>query len=293
MKKQAYLILAHGSLEIFSVLIKTLDFKGNDIFVHIDKTTDEKNFIREGNKLKSSNIFFIEDRYKIRWGDFSIVQAELALLKSAISIGEYSYYHLISGVDFPIKDMETIYNYFSNSNFEFIQFWDRETQNKKYFQNRYRYYDFFIPKKRTNYKKLMYHLFRISSIFFQKIIGIYRNPKTEFKIGSQWFSITHNFATYLVSMENTIYKLYRNTLCSDESVVQTIIFKTPFYDNVYEKKQNNEYSSIKREIEFTHGKPRVWKKEDVPYLVNSDNFFARKFEDLDVIIEIKNELERS
>ncbi|EKZ0415708.1 hypothetical protein QL857_001223, partial [Enterococcus faecium] len=150
MKKQAYLILAHGSLEIFSALIKTLDFKGNDIFVHIDKTTDEKNFIREGNKLKSSNIFFIEDRYKIRWGDFSIVQAELALLKSAISIGEYSYYHLISGVDFPIKDMETIYNYFSNSNFEFIQFWDRETQNKKYFQNRYRYYDFFIPKKRTN-----------------------------------------------------------------------------------------------------------------------------------------------
>ncbi|EGP1922746.1 hypothetical protein HGQ52_002723, partial [Enterococcus faecium] len=116
---------------------------------------------------------------------------------------------------------------------------------------------------------------------------------TEFKIGSQWFSITHNFANYLVSMENTIYKLYRNTLCSDESVVQTIIFKTPFYDNVYEKKQNNEYSSIKREIEFTHGKPRVWKKEDVPYLVNSDNFFARKFEDLDVIIEIKNELERS
>ncbi|EGP5552038.1 hypothetical protein DWT96_13310, partial [Enterococcus faecium] len=103
MKKQAYLILAHGSLEIFSALIKTLDFKGNDIFVHIDKTTDEKNFIREGNKLKSSNIFFIEDRYKIRWGDFSIVQAELALLKSAISIGEYSYYHLISGVDFPIK----------------------------------------------------------------------------------------------------------------------------------------------------------------------------------------------
>ena len=42
------------------------------------------------------------------WG----VNAELLLLKKAVSVGSYQHYHLLSGADLPIKTQEQIVSFF-------------------------------------------------------------------------------------------------------------------------------------------------------------------------------------
>ncbi len=55
-------------------------------------------------------------------GGFSIVQAEINLVKRALQNEKYLKYVLLSGADYPIKDNEYIYNYFKkNSSVEFIR----------------------------------------------------------------------------------------------------------------------------------------------------------------------------
>lgn len=48
----------------------------------------------------------------VRWGDISVVDAEFALFDEAYRRGEYSYYHLLSGVDMPLKTQNYIHRFF-------------------------------------------------------------------------------------------------------------------------------------------------------------------------------------
>lgn len=47
----------------------------------------------------------------VRWGDISVVDAEFALFDEAYRRGEYSYYHLLSGVDMPLKTQNYIHRF--------------------------------------------------------------------------------------------------------------------------------------------------------------------------------------
>lgn len=291
MKKQAYLILAHGSAEIFYQLISMIDFEGNDIFVHIDLKTDITNFLDAEEGLLKSNIYFLKNRQNIKWGDYSIVKAEIELLKYASSINDYSYFHLISGADFLLKRPEVIHNFFNDcKSKEFIQYWKLDIQNKELFQNRYRYFDLFIPKGRSKIIRIFYHIFRSLSIKIQKKIKIDRGFKEKYKIGSQWFSITIDFTKYIIENEKMIETMYKNTLCPDESFIQTLAFYSKFYNNIYMNEEINNYSSIKREIVFEKGKPKTWGNTDIEYLLKSSNFFARKFSDIDTVKILKKRL---
>ena len=100
--KHAYLIMAHNNFEILKKIIVLLDNEKNDIFIHIDKKV--KNIdIRQFEKIaKKSKVKVLNNRIDIHWGGYSQIECELLLLKESIN-GEYSYYHLISGVDLPLK----------------------------------------------------------------------------------------------------------------------------------------------------------------------------------------------
>ena len=60
---------------------------------------------------------------KVNWGGFSLIKCELRLLKAAVmSDTEYSRYHLISGLDLPIKSQDYIHAFFKNNCNEYIRF---------------------------------------------------------------------------------------------------------------------------------------------------------------------------
>lgn len=121
--KHAYLIMAHEKPEIFKILLQMIDNGRNDIYVHIDSKTDSQPFADSFSLVKNSKIIFVENRVDVRWAHISQVQAELNLFKTAYDNGGYSYYHLLSGVDLPIKSQEYIHDFFDKNNgYEFIGF---------------------------------------------------------------------------------------------------------------------------------------------------------------------------
>lgn len=121
MNKHAYLIIAHNNFQILEKTIKILDDEKNDFYIHIDKKIKNFNFEKFKNIVKKSKIIFTE-RINVKWGHSSQINCELILLKTAIK-NNYSYYHLLSGVDMPIKSKKEIYNFFeSNKGKEFVHF---------------------------------------------------------------------------------------------------------------------------------------------------------------------------
>ena len=125
MQKHAYLIMSHNDFYILEKLLRLLDDRRNDIYVHIDKKVKNFDFKYFKKICKHSEVKFIK-RIKVYWGGYSQVQCELNLLEEAIK-NNYEYYHLLSGVDLPLKKQDNIHIFFKQNNGkEFIRF----SQNK-------------------------------------------------------------------------------------------------------------------------------------------------------------------
>lgn len=100
--------------------------------------------------------------------------------------------------------------------------------------------------------------------------------KKEFRYGSNWFSITHNLANYVLENEDFIKKTFKYTSCCDEIFLQTIVYNSKYFDNLY-LKQDNSYKANQRYIDWTRGEPYTFKINDYDELIKSDMLFARKF----------------
>ncbi|WP_297712636.1 beta-1,6-N-acetylglucosaminyltransferase [Clostridium sp.] len=287
--KHAYLIIAHNQFELLEKLILLLDDERNDIYIHIDKKVMDFNFENFLNMTKKSNVYFI-DREDVNWGGYTLVNVEMMLLKAAIQYN-YEYYHLISGVDLPIKTQDEIHSFFTkNKGKEFVHFDSLNLSSEEY--NRVKYYYFVQDKiSSKNPMKTFFRRLEILGVKLQKIININRIKDLNIKLGkgAQWFSITNNFAKYIIENETLIEDIFKYGNCVDEMFVQTILLNSKFKDNLYYKNFDNNYKSILRYIDWERGKPYIFKRSDYNQLMSSEHLFARKF-DLNKDSEIINKI---
>ena len=120
--KHAYLILAHKNDYTVKTLLTLLDCPENDIYVHMDIKETQYRDVDFSSILLKSKIFFTK-RTSVTWGGASLIKATLELLELALQNGEYSYFHLLSGQDLPIKSQQYIHQFFDqNKGFEFVDF---------------------------------------------------------------------------------------------------------------------------------------------------------------------------
>ena len=120
--RHAYLIMAHNDFYILEKLICLLDHDRNDIYIHIDKKVKEFDFDYYKNLVNKSRLFYTEKRVDVRWGDYSQIECELTMLECAVKNGA-QYYHLISGVDMPLKKAEEMHKFYDNSSFANTKPW--------------------------------------------------------------------------------------------------------------------------------------------------------------------------
>ena len=116
----AFLILAHNEPKLLARIISRLTAEWSSIFVHIDARADVEAFKRE---IASSRVTFLhgDQRVKVNWCGFSMVEATLNLMKSAVdSAANPGRFVLMSGVDYPIKPLPHIARVLSSDD-EFIQ----------------------------------------------------------------------------------------------------------------------------------------------------------------------------
>ena len=111
MDKIAILILGHKNPNQLSKLVSSLANSHFDFYIHIDKKVDILPFQKSLENLKDMNISFVKDRIKTYFFDFSLVEATCKCAAMAYKSGNYKYYILLSGQDYPIKSKDYIYGY--------------------------------------------------------------------------------------------------------------------------------------------------------------------------------------
>lgn len=279
--KHAYLIMAHNNFEQLKMLIKALDNERTDIFIHID----QRAHFTEFESLQVAKHSYVEafSTRTIYWADYSQTECEIDLLEAAKKKGRYDYYHLISNADFPIRKQDEILAFFdANKGKEFISFrfpmqpWPFKN---KHYSTEHKYYHVLSKYYRTKHKirdKIVYAIEYIC-VFFQFLFRIDR-IKGEFTPakGSQWWSITDEFASYVLEKKQWIYEHFRMARSGDEAwpaiLVYNSEFKNALYDNSYQCTNNEN----QRYIDWKRGFPYTFKIEDYEEIINSGMMFVRK-----------------
>ena len=117
--------------------------------------------------------------------------------------GGYDYYHLLSGVDVPVKTRQYIENYFSSvqPGTNFVHF-----QHKEIIHDHRDRVKFYYPLQRWNLQNRIIRLaLRRTGELLQRpfVDRTKKDPEGYvFQKGANWFSITHALATYVLSQEN-------------------------------------------------------------------------------------------
>ena len=294
MDRHAYLILAHKNFGQLRKLIELLDDPRNDIFIHVDAKA--KNFRQESldGTTRHSRLIVLPQRFKVNWGGVSIMRSELALLKKATSESEYAYYHLLSGMDMPIKTQDEIHAFFNeHKGYEFINLWEF----KKSTRSRFRYFTIFPEGEGKFRTRIINHIFK----GLQMAVGFRINRNIDFRFGSQWFSITDSLARYVVEKENWLEKVFRHTSTCDEIFLPTLVAESPFSNRLYVpaavKNQKEVNMANMRFIDWTRGEsvrhPWVFRAGDMSLLESVPHLWARKFDetvDNNIINMIYNKL---
>lgn len=280
MGRHAYLILAHKNLNQLRKLIELLDDSRNDIFVHVDSKLSEFNPDDFGKIVSKSSLIFLPNRINVNWGGVSIMRAELSLLKAATFNNRYDYYHLLSGMDLPLKTQDEIHNFFDACSFqEFINLWNF----KKSTLSRFRYFTIF-PEGEANFRtRIVNHIFK----GLQMAVGFRINKNIDFYFGSQWFSITDDLARFVIGKEDWLEKVFRHTSTCDEIFLPTLVCNSQFKDRLYipSPVESNKGPTLgnMRFIDWTRGEsvrhPWTFRAEDDALLQSVPHFWARKFDE--------------
>lgn len=280
MGKHAYLILAHKNETQLRKLVELLDHNRNDIYIHLDSKFNGLNPDEWKDATRHSRLIFLKNRINVNWGGVSIMRAELALLKRAIEDGHHDYYHLLSGMDLPIKTQTEIHNFFdANLGKEFINLWEF----KKSTLSRFRYYTIF-PEGEGSFKtRIVNHIFK----GLQMIFGFRINKNINFYFGSQWFSITQELAKYVIDKEAWLEKVFQHTSTCDEIFMPTLVCNSHFKDNLYEaapvKNQKEINLANMRFIDWSRGEsvrhPWTFRSDDMALLESVPHLWARKFDE--------------
>ena len=273
--------MAHGSLQLLQILVAMLDDERNDIFLHVD---------RKSNMLESvtfaptrARLFVLQNRIDVRWGNLSQIKAEYALFEEAFRHGPYSYYHLLSGQDLPVKSQDFIHRFFDlHLGKEFVGInrgdefeWDCRRKMMRYW--------LLTRFTRTKYGVLNAVTKRINKYLSVAISLVLRREKVNFAKGANWVSITQPCVEYIISQKPLVLKRFNFTFCPDEFFVQTLVWNHPkFREALF--CQGDEYEGCMRLIDWKRGNPYVWTMADQKEILASNRLFARKFSEQDMEI---------
>lgn len=275
MKKHAYLIMAHTQPELLKKLLMLLDDERNDIYLHIDSKAKDFPMEEAAAVVTKAKCIFTE-RTNVKWGSYSQIHCEMVLLKEAVK-SEHAYYHLLSGMDLPIKSQNEIHSFFEA--YEGLEFVDEDLpQINEAALSRVRYSHRFYGKAGS-----VKDVFGALETKGQQLLGVDRTKKYSdiiFQKGRNWFSITHGLAKLVIEKENWIREVFGQSVCGDELFLQTVARNSPFAKKICNPNTMPEIPDT-RYIDWKRGSnnnPYIFREGDYEELKNAGGLFARKFD---------------
>lgn len=279
--KMAVCILAHTDERQLSRLVHSLDSEYFDVFIHLDKKVEIERFKAVLNNTKYSKVEFICNRFNVYWGDISIVDATLEMMRVAQSFADETYgssykrYINISGLDYPIKSNSEIFKSLDNDT-EFIM--GNRLEPKEFHKLECCY--FWRCK-----------ILNIVSMFLYKTIG-YKFKKQYFvdKKGKhldiyfapQWHALTGKCVEYVFSFirENPEFRtFFKHSYAPDELLIPTIVFNSPYHVmTVKHTFPESTHYNEKTAIHYLNYEPvvEVFTEKNYDEIIGSKKLFFRK-----------------
>lgn len=263
--KIAHLILAHNNPQQLEHLIDSLTYAEDSIFVHLDEKADIEPF----QHLKQrSNVTFIHQRVKVKWGAYSIVQATINSFEQMVKqAGDHDFVNLLSGADYPLQRPQDIHAFL-------------ELNKGKIFMS---YMPILEEWTDAVSRIVHYHFNEYAFPGVYKLQGLVNKimPKRKLPDGmvgvghSQWFTTSMESVGYMVKYWNehaNFRRFIKLTWGPDEFVFQTMLFNSPLRAQMV--------NDNLRYIDWSAGgaSPKTFQAEDIPALLASNKLYARKFD---------------
>jgi hypothetical protein len=289
----AYLVLAHNNPGVLERAVATLSSDDCDFFIHIDRKSDLSQF----SAIRGENVHFSEDRLPLYWGEFSLVQATLLLLRGALASRRTpDYCVLMSGTDFPRRSGKYVQEFLAvNRGLEFINVAKVPAPGK--------------PLSRINTLRFprSQPLRHLAGRAWAKL-GLperdYRHYLGDLKpySGSQWWALSREACEYIlefIERNPRFVKFFENVFAADEAFFHTILANSPFQSRIRRNLVYEDWSAEgahpamigERHVAFfgEHDQVRV---HDV--YGEGETLFARKFSDanLGLVRQIETMIER-
>ena len=271
--KIAYLIVAYKRPKQLPRLINALNTSNTSFFIHVDKKVDITPYYKEMRNLKNQNIHFVNNRVKVYWGGYSLVQAIInGLIELCNTKNNFDYVILLSEQDYPLKTNKYISNFLSqNYGKEFLEF--EPLPRKRWIEGginritRYHFMDIGNRYLKYGLKLLSKQLPKRKILKGFKIYG-----------GTLWWCVTYECAEFILSFINNnpkFCKYFKLTMLPDEMFFHTIIVNSKFNENIINEYLH--YIDWSRPDHTGHF-PRILTKNDYETLSSSVKLFARKFD---------------
>jgi hypothetical protein len=280
MSRHAFLIMAHKNFEQVSLLLQLLDDARFDIYLHVDNKVKDVPWESMQKSVTESDLTFLHD-VDVAWGDSSQIRCEQVLINAAMQSGrQYSYLHLLSGQDLPLRTNDEICRFFEQHvGRQFVSIGHTDIDDSLTFEDlsKYHTYRMFGKKGQQQPWRKMGDLLSHA----QMLLGVNRDKSCALKHGkgANWFSITGDFAQYVLDHWSiTESHFMSRTLCCDELFLQTILLNSPFSADRYINEFDSDPHQTMRLIDWNRGAPYIYRLSDFEELMDSGCLFARKFD---------------
>lgn len=324
--KHAVLILAHNNPNQLARLVNVLDSDSFDFFIHVDQKAPIDLF-KAAVITKISSVYFLygTKRYDIILNDFSLVEATCELMKAATFKNvDYQYFILLTGQDYPIKNISYITTTLENSyptayidSYSVYEakkhnvLWVEHVGHSWFSQTMRRSLLKFCGRKfyYSEKGKLVKFLPKILDYINTKIEGSPRNALLstgyEYSVGSHFWMLPDIAVKFILDKytnDKYLNHIFRNIAAPEESYFQTVLsaignqiaIPAPWaqFSSQIAEMDNPALRLIKwyDNGRHTDGHPAIWKSDDMGFISKAKALFARKF-DINVDSSILNQID--
>ena len=231
--KIAYLILAHDNPSHLRRLVGAITSPSSVCFIHIDIKSNIMDFL----PIASENVILIDKRLAVYWGDFSMVEATLILIRAALADSRhFDRLVLLSGTDYPLRSVSYIESFFRcYPSDEFINLVQMPAEAKG------------KPLERLTHHWPRPQAPLVAKLFRRIIRRLGIGPISRYRAykrylghlvpyaGDQWWALSRAACQHIqtfVEQEPRLVRFFKNTFCPDEMFFQIILGNSSFMSTI-------------------------------------------------------------
>jgi len=271
MARIAYVLLCHKEPEAVIAQASRLTAAGDLIAIHHDAAAPRAEFELIRDRLADNpSVVLVQDRRRCGWGDWSLVDATLRTLRTALAaFPTASHFYMLSGDCLPIRSAEQARAFLDADDVDYIETHDFFTSGwirTGLCEERLAYRHLFNERR---HKRLFY-----LSLDIQRRLGLNRALPTGLgiRIGSQWWCLRRDTVERVLGFctdRPEVPRFFRHTWIPDETFFQTIVWHLVPATQIRCRPLTF--------LMFTdYGMPVAFHDDHLDLLLRQDGLFARK-----------------